>query len=89
MFEIAGQRYRVISVMNDDARRYTQCDVEMWGDATKIGVVPGPIPYWDRDLGGSVWDDGASVWDGQPASSSAPTRIERPPSLPRGLEEPE
>jgi hypothetical protein len=43
MFEIAGIRYRVVSVSNDDARRFTQLEVEQYGDATIIGIGP-PIP---------------------------------------------
>jgi hypothetical protein len=43
MLEIAGMRYRVVSVSNDDARRFTQLEVEEYGDANVIGVGP-PIP---------------------------------------------
>jgi hypothetical protein len=85
MFEIAGTRYRVVSVSNDDARRFTQLDVEQYGDAVVIGAPPQP-PYWDTDLGGSTWDSGATRWDRMPRS--APTHVGRPPSIPFGLEEP-
>ena len=43
MLEIAGKRYRIVSVTNDDARRYTQLEAELYGDAAIIGIGP-PIP---------------------------------------------
>lgn len=59
MFEIAGKRYKVVGVVNDDARRFTQFDVEEFGDATIIAQPPRSI--WDR--GQSTWDDKQSPWD--------------------------
>ena len=47
MFEIRAHgvrnRYRVVAVRNDDARRFTECEVEEMGDVTIIGAAP-PIP---------------------------------------------
>ena len=47
MFELKAHgtrnRYRVVAVRNDDARRFTECEVEELGDVTVIGTAP-PIP---------------------------------------------
>ena len=47
MFEIKAHgtrnRYRVVAVRNDDARRFTECEVEELGDVTVVGTAP-PIP---------------------------------------------
>lgn len=43
MFEIAGNRYRVVAVRNDDARRFTELEAELMGDVTVIAPAP-PIP---------------------------------------------
>jgi hypothetical protein len=43
MFEIGDNRYRVVAVRNDDARRFTECEVEEMGDRNIIQAAP-PIP---------------------------------------------
>lgn len=47
MFELKAHgtrnRYRVVSVRNDDGHRYTECAVEELGDVTVVGTAP-PIP---------------------------------------------
>jgi hypothetical protein len=53
---IAGKRYRILGVRNDDARRYTEFDAELYGDADVIGAPPTTAP--------SGWDNGESIWDG-------------------------
>jgi Phage head-tail joining protein len=42
MLEIEGKRYRIVSVQNDDARRYTMCEVEEFGDMLIIATDPRP-----------------------------------------------
>ncbi len=59
MLEIAGRRYKVVGVVNDDARRFTQFDCEELGEVEIIGGPPRSI--WDR--GESEWDDRESPWD--------------------------
>ena len=74
MLEIAGQRYKVVSVHNDDARRFTQLEAELYGEADMIGapldtVLWDPIQSeWDGaqsawDGGATVWDEGSTIWD--------------------------
>jgi head-tail adaptor len=67
MLEIAGLRYRVVSVRPDDARRFVELEVELYGDALVIGVPPTlPRTGWDQanDVPQSIWDGGASEpWD--------------------------
>jgi hypothetical protein len=60
MLEIARRRYKVVSVNNDDARRFSSLEVEEFGDLTIIAALP-PRTIWDE--GDSHWDDLRTQWD--------------------------
>lgn len=62
MLEIAGVRYRIVSVSNDDARRFTILEAEQYGDAAVIGRSPF-LSQSDWDDNQSHYDDGDSIWD--------------------------
>ena len=43
--EIGDRRYRIVSVANDDARRFTELEAELYGDAATIGTTPPVLPF--------------------------------------------
>lgn len=47
MLEIAGKRYRIVSVSEDDARRFIRIEAELWGDASIIGIPPSVPAHYD------------------------------------------
>jgi len=63
LFEIAGNRYRILGIRPDDARRFIELEAELYGDAQLIGAPP-VLPRTSWDDGQSIWDNNASEpWD--------------------------
>jgi len=59
MLQIAGKKYRIVSINPDDARRFSILEVEAFGDAEIIQRPPRSIWDW----GHSHWDNRESTWD--------------------------
>ena len=45
MFEIGIKRFRVVGVRNDDSRRFTELEVEEFGEATIVAPRAPAIPF--------------------------------------------